>query len=145
MCYSVYLSTNSALDLANEGFEPVSFVPVPGLHPTDELCLSNLQYSSKWFVSTYGGCSCHLRHAIQPEELFEPPVDWAPEEPEDIASTARLYDLVVRLIQEGAQVDLLDVWEGSEENEPFSHEISLSTVSRGSFRLVEGVRMNFKA
>jgi hypothetical protein len=141
MCYAVFLSTTSAEDLSKHDFDAVSFVGEASTQEMDRPYLARLHYPSKYFVSTYGGCSCHFRHAEERDELFEPPVDWEPEDPEDVEATGKLYELLVQMVSSGHRVDLIDVWNDDEVTEEVG--VSLSAVPKEAFRLVNGVHMNF--
>jgi hypothetical protein len=141
MCYAVFLSTTGDEDLSTYNFDAVSFVPEAHAQEMDKPYLAMLHYPSKYFVSTYGGCSCHLRHAEERGEPFEPPADWSPEDPEDVEATGKLYDLLLQMVSSGHRVDMIDVWNDDEVVEEI--EVDLSTVPKEAFRLVNGVRMNF--
>ena len=141
MCYTVFLSTTSADDLSKYDFDAVSFVGGAPAQEMDRPYLARLHYPAKYFVSTYGGCSCHFRHAEERDDLFEPPADWSPEDPEDVEATGKLYDLLMQWVSNGDRVDLIDVWNDDEVFEEV--EVDLSTVPKEAFRLVNGVHMNF--
>jgi hypothetical protein len=141
MCYAVFLSTTSPEFLSKYNFDAVSFVREASAQEMDKPYLAMLNHSFKYFVSTYGGCSCHFRHVEERDELFAPPVDWSPEDPEDVEATGKLYDLLLQIVSSGHRVDLIDVWNDDEVVEKI--EVDLSTVPKEAFRLVNGVHMIF--
>jgi len=69
-----------------------------------------LHFEHKWFLGSKHGCSCgfrHLSHGSQ-ELGFSEPVDWWPEESEDLEATHQAIKLFKRLVISGAQVDCID-------------------------------------
>jgi hypothetical protein len=83
MCYQLVLSTDSPEDLSRHDDDArVTFTrELPGV-PEEAL----LAYPHRWFVGSRHGCSCGFRHLhVSSVELgFGEPVDWYPEELDDV-------------------------------------------------------------
>ena len=152
MCYSVYVSTTSDEDLSVLPPGHFHFVPVEGttfsLGETtydDTEALAWLTYPHKWYLSgRHGGCSCHFRHwdSGQVEPTFERPVDWFPEDQDDVDSTNALYDELARIVQAGHQVDLIDTWNSENLENASSLTLSMSALPRDAFRFFLNVRFD---
>ena len=140
MCYALYLSTTSKEDLAELNSDMVRFERLSD----DEGRVSDLMYPQKWYVGSKSGCSCNFRHLSSVELGFGEPLDWYPEEEDDIRATAELYRVIVRLISEGNDVDALDLWEGMEQGEIKSLDVNLRTVPEKNFRLFENHHFVFE-
>jgi hypothetical protein len=140
MCYALYLSTTSKEDLAELNSDMVRFERLSD----DEGRVSDLMYLQKWYVGSKSGCSCNFRHLSSVELGFGEPLDWYPEEEDDIRATAELYRVIVRLISEGNDVDALDLWEGMEQGEIKSLDVNLRTVPEKNFRLFENHHFVFE-
>jgi hypothetical protein len=138
MCYSVYFSTDSQEDFAaieSEHFRIFVLDPAK-----DSKVLGLLGYANRWYVqSQYGGCSCHFRHGM--ERGFRPVEDWCPEDADDVDATVHFYDFMRRLLTEGHQLDLLDIWEGTPSEKVVRIEVSLAEVARESFQFLDGTRL----
>ncbi|MCO5297850.1 MAG: hypothetical protein M9921_13440 [Fimbriimonadaceae bacterium] len=150
MCFSIYLSTTSTEDLAKPESELIQLETIKGWVPEpltdeDDSVLDRLNYPNKWcLVSRYGGCSCGYRHLCSGSDFdFGPPEDWCPEDDDDIESTQAAYDLFARLLVEGHQVDVLDVWTGTSAEAITTMVVRLCEVPRDHFRFFEGVRFEF--
>ena len=143
MCNMVFVSTDSPEDLAaivSPNFEFSLLSEVEDLKLT---CV--LEHPNRWFVTgRYGGCSCHLRHLIDDPRVdfgFHEPFDWCPEDPEDVEDTAAIYDVFRRLVTNGANVDVVDLW-NSEVAEPVETvTVSLAEIDRGKFLFMENRRL----
>jgi hypothetical protein len=156
MCYVIYLSTTSDEDL--------------GLLPQDDYIISRpteadppailalLSHPNQWvMLCRYGGCSCHFRHSSRgwlpgaksgtgveaSLPYFSPVEDWSPEDDDDVDATARVYDLVSRVVAEGHSMDLIDVLEGVVREEIRTLDVSLGSISRESFRFFENYKFVF--
>ena len=140
MCYALYLSTTSKEDLAELNSDMVRFERLSD----DEGRVSDLMYPQKWYVGSKSGCSCNFRHISSVELGFGEPLDWYPEEEDDIRATAELYRVIVRLISEGNDVDALDLWEGMEQGEIKSLDVNLRTVPEKNFRFFENHQFVFE-
>jgi hypothetical protein len=140
MCYVVYLSTVSEEDLSahNHGLFMLSRVE----DRDEEPAISLLRYPNRWYLeSKYGSCSCHFRHWMEGNgDEFGPTVDWFPEDPEDVESTAAFYDIVARLVRAGDEVDVVDAWNGTPTEDIRTIDVSLARVDRDSFRFFENAR-----
>lgn len=137
MCYAVYLSTTCDADLTAWGNELCRLEK--NVFPEDQEILDLLQHPHQWFVTRYGGCSCHFRHLVNHPDLpdFGPPEDWAPEDPDDIESTAAAYDIFKRLVEDGFDLDVVSVWSGCEADEVAKLDVRMADVPRDSFRFIE--------
>lgn len=133
MCFSVYISTTSAEDLTAFNGGGLSFEPLKPESLSDAAILS---YPHKWFLSTHGGCSCHFRH-LGSWGQFTEPMDWWSEEQDDIDRTALLYDVLRHLVNSGEKLDLVDRWEGTPDKELEKLDVSLGSVSRPQFLLMD--------
>ncbi len=104
----------------------------------------SLLHSQKWYVGSKSGCSCNFRHLGSTELGFGEPVDWYPEEEDDILATAELYKVILRLVSEGNQVDCLDIWEGYERGEVKTLVVNLKVVPKEDFRFFENHHFVFE-
>ncbi len=143
MCNSVFLSTDSPEDLAAGGGDLLGFTPASDAEMA--IVRAVLRHPYIWHVSGHGGgCSCHFRHAPDPDLGFGPPEAWMPEDASDVESTQAFYDVTATLIESGHAVDLVDLW-NLEAGELASKVVSLSTVGREDFRFWEGYRFELVA
>jgi hypothetical protein len=140
MCYALYLSTSSKENLSELNSDLVRFAQIGD----DEERAMSLLHSQKWYVGSKSGCSCHFRHLGSTELGFGEPVDWYPEEDDDILATAELYKVILRLVSEGNQVDCQDLWEGLERGEVKMVVVDLKTVPEGAFRFFENHHFVFE-
>jgi hypothetical protein len=92
-------------------------------------------------MSRFGGCSCHYRHDTNGLG-FGPTEKCVDEDPEDVEATRHVYDLLHRIVTEGHQIDLLDVWESREQG--IRLIIELDRAPRDHFRFLEGVLMELR-
>jgi hypothetical protein len=128
----LYLSTDSPEDLTELNSDLVLF---EGLSDDDGADL--LLYPHKWYVGSKSGCSCTFRHLVSTELGFSDPLDWVPEEEDEIQATAALYKVIAKLHSDGHKVDLLDIWESDEAAEILSVQVDLGSVPESAFRLFE--------
>ena len=71
---------------------------------------------------------------------FGEPVDWYPEDQDEIEATRELYVTLTFLLSSGYQVDLLDQWHGSPAEAITTLDVSLSEVPEKAFRLFENYK-----
>lgn len=144
MCYIILLSTDLTIDLSGYNNDLVRFSPeMPGL-AEEEL----LAHRQKWFVGSRDGCSCGFRHLhVDSVELgFGEPVDWYPEEPEDIKATKEFISIIRKLSTQGAEIDCVDAWDNSNITATLERtiDIPLSQMLDTEFRFFENHRFVFK-
>jgi hypothetical protein len=87
----------------------------------------------------------HLSHDSQ-DLGFSEPVDWWPEESEDIEATHQAIKLFKRLVISGAQVDCIDTWAQDEPKELGllgDSVVNLAAVAELAFRFFDGHRFEF--
>ncbi len=142
MCYLVYLSTDSAEDLARHNSEWVRFRP---LEEDDKSRAGVLTYPQKWFVGSKAGCSCTFRHVVGDESGdFREPEDWCPEEEDAVKATIELYRVIASLRAADHQVDCLDLWYDTPSDQIRKKTVHLSSVPEKTFRLLEMYHFVFK-
>jgi hypothetical protein len=139
------VSTDSTVDLSIHNDSLIAFSrELPGC-PEEQL----LEHPHRWFVGSREGCSCGFRHLyVASVDLgFGEPVDWYPEEGEDIEATIRFIRIVRELVAEGVSVDCIDAWPHGEEAATLSGTIhvDLPTTSDRAFRFYENHRFVFEA
>ena len=144
MCYMVLLSTDSPADLAVHDDDLIAFSrALPGL-PEEAL----LAHPQRWFVGSRSRCSCGFRH-LHPSSVelgFAEPVDWFPEQAEDVEATLRFIAVVRELVAQGAHVDCVDAWTSDARSDlAGTVEVALSRVSDRAFRFMESHRFVFAA
>lgn len=99
MCYVTVVSTTSQRELTQFNTALVKFSrQLPGV-PQE----SFLRYPSKWYLGSKDGCSCGFRHLDHGnEELgFAEPVEWWPEDQEDIDATLEVLRVFKALLLDG--------------------------------------------
>ncbi len=141
MCYSVYLSTTSPEDLTSRSSK---FVYFERSAPDDPIAAA-LLYEHKWYIGSASGCSCSFRHTSDPELGFTEPVDWNPEEPEDLEATEILISHVRRLRTEGHEVDIIDAWAGTEPAQLKRSFVDLAKMTDRQFRFFKNYHFIFKS
>jgi hypothetical protein len=135
MCYSVYLSTNNPTDLAKYNTELATFQRIS--ESDENPFTAMLKNPNKWYVGSKSGCSCTFRHLTSTELGFGEPVDWYPEEQENISATKELFRLISMLFAGGYCADIMSTWEGSEQADIAEMNIDLSRLNESTFRLFE--------
>ena len=142
MCYAVYLSTDSLANLSNHNTELVRFerINISSKDPVVEL----LEFVHKWYVGSKTGCSCTFRHLTSIELGFAELEDWYHEEKDELEATQQLYEVISSLLLSGNKVDCLDRWEGVQPEQIKTLEVSLTAVSKKTFRLFENYRFIFR-
>jgi hypothetical protein len=142
MCYSVYLSTDSDEDLGARNSALVRFKAVAHTDVAPYALL--LQYRNPWFVGSKAGCSCTFRHLHSIELGFGAPVDWYPEEQDEIDATRELHTTLVDVLSSGHCLDLIDAWEGARVDDIITLDVTLDEVSATTFRLFENHRFRLR-
>ena len=142
MCYEVYLSTDSQEDLTTHNSELVRFRRVAD--PSTDPGIRLLDFPHYWYVGSKSECSCTFRHLYSVELGFGEPVDWSPEEQDEIKATRELYATLSSLLSSGYHVDLLDQWNGAQPADITILEVSLGEVPANAFRLFENHKFRLK-
>ncbi len=137
MCYIVLASTSSAEDLGRCSSELMRFEK----HP-DQAAGAVLLHEHKWYVGSRSGCSCGFRHVMSPELGFGKPVEWLPEEADDIQATAAFTAVVRRLVNAGHKADCVSAWNG-EAQQIRTQQVDLSEVPDDEFRFFENYHFVF--
>jgi hypothetical protein len=145
MCYSLLLSTTSDADLERHNTELVRYSPLA----SGTVGASLLQFHHQWFLGSRSGCSCGFRH-LAAESLglgFATPMDWFPEQAEDLAATLEVIGVIRALVAAGAEVDCVDLWNPGPNREPVACatiEVDLDQVGDPAFRFMEDHRLSFR-
>jgi hypothetical protein len=136
----VMLSTTSEDDLSVHNSELVQFsTDVPSI-PERQL----LKNPQQWFVvSEEGTCSCSFRHLYSIDLGFGEPVEWYPEELDEINATLEVIRIIRNLVNSGSRVDYIDAWEGGSSLPFVELDIDLGCVSNEAFRFYENHCFNF--
>ena len=139
MCYVVVLSTDSPVDLSGGNDRLIAF----SRELPDGVDATGLAYPNRWFVGSAHGCSCGFRHLhVSSLDLgFAEPVNWFPEEPDDLEATRKFAATVRRLVEQGARVDCIDAWEHDAPSATV--DVDLAQVSDAQFRFFESHRFVF--
>ena len=140
MCYALYLSTDSLEDLTRCNSELIKF---KRLDEAENEYLNNFSNLQRWYVGSKSECSCTFRHLLSVELGFDEPVDWYPEDEDELRATVELYRVIARLVSEGHQVDCLDLWAGADLQALSEQVVNLETVSEQAFRLFENYHFVF--
>ena len=142
MCYEVYISTDSQEDLTTRNSELLRFRRVvdPSTDPGTRL----LDFPNYWYVGSKSQCSCTFRHLYSIELGFGEPVDWYPEEQDEIAATRELYATLTSLLSSRYQVDLLDQWNGTQPANITTLDVSLGDVAEKAFRMFENHKFRLR-
>ena len=135
MCYLLLLSTSSDQDLALLSNDLVTF----SQELPDVAAVDSLRYSCQWYVGSQSGCSCTFRHLHSVELGFGVPVDWYPEESEEIRATLQFITIVRSMVERGDSVDCIDLWEGQGDKPLLCTEVvvDLAQVDNEAFRFFE--------
>jgi len=143
MCYVLHLSTSSSRDLSEEyskiGF---TFQRIAEDAHLEEKSINLLAYENRWYIGAESGCSCEFRHlAAGSLDLgFSQPEDWYPEEEDEIEATKALHGVLHTLLEQGAEVDLVDGWQRADIANFKSIRVDLKKVGPNEFRLFEDRR-----
>ena len=135
MCYSVFISTDAEGDLATHNTPLIRFEKERSPYENDALAL--MRYPHTWFVGSKSGCSCTFRHLHSIELGFGAPVDWYPEDSDEIEATKLFYDIVSALVLEGHHVDCISFWTDPTKDRVQSLDVDLTSVKREEFRFFE--------
>jgi hypothetical protein len=137
MCYAVYISTDSPINLSERNSDLVRFEKLTDRD--SDPCISLLEFPNKWYVGSKSGCSCTFRHlhSSSVELGFSEPVDWYAEEQDDLDATRELYEALHDIVSSGYRLDLVDRWEGSRPEDITVLDISLDDVPATAFRMFE--------
>jgi len=103
----------------------------------------HLEFQHRWTVGSKSGCGCTFRHLTSVELGFGEPVDWYPEDEDELEATRQLYTVIFLLAEEGDGVDCIDRWEGAKVDDIKTLVVPLEAVSRQTFRLFENYRFRF--
>ena len=141
MCYSIFLSTDSELDLSTENSELIQFAR----ESVPEPYLPLMKYSNHWFVGSKSGCSCTFRHLYSVELGFSEPVAWYEEEQAEIVATLVFIRLVRRIIENGDKADCIDLWEGTPVEAVQEILVDLDEITDEQFRFFENHHFSFQS
>jgi len=133
VCYSIYLSTDSNRDLSGENSDLLRFKQ----EKIDEPMRTLLQHEYQWYVGSKSGCSCTFRHLHSTELGFGEPVDWYPEDEDEIAATLSFIEIVRRLVDQGHQLDCVDLWYGTKIDHVRYMKVDLKNITDEQFRFFE--------
>jgi hypothetical protein len=146
MCYALVVSTSSEDDLSQLNTPLVQFSrDIPG--GTGQ---AFLRYPNQWYLGSKDGCSCGFRHVEKSsvEVLgFSEPVDWSPEDPEDIEATFQVVRIFKSVIAKDAKLECVDTWFDSdlERAPPTDLKVDLASLPESHFRFFEGYRFELVA
>ncbi|NJD04985.1 MAG: hypothetical protein FIA97_00615 [Methylococcaceae bacterium] len=146
MCYALVVSTTSDDDLSQWNTALVQFSrDIP-----EGTGKAFLRYPNQWYLGSKEGCSCAFRHLENPnvEALgFSEPVDWSPEDPEDIEATFQVVRIFRSLLSKEAKLDCVDTWFDCDLKiePPADLLVDLATISESHFRFFEGYRFELVA
>lgn len=144
MCFTTVVSTTSDMDLSQFNTRLIQFSrQLPGI-PEE----AHLRYSTKWHLKSQYGCSCGFRHLGQGDDDlgFSEPLDWMPEDPEDVEATHQVVNIFRNLAREGARLDCIDAWTHNDEEEAVSIKelaVNLAAIPDSGFRFFSGFRFEF--
>ncbi|MBW2412425.1 MAG: hypothetical protein JRF72_21705, partial [Deltaproteobacteria bacterium] len=131
MCYLVYISTDFEGDLSQHNSGLISFEK--DISEGDPDILDLLLHKNPWYVGSKAGCSCTLRHLHSIELGFGEPVEWYAEDPDEIEATRLFYDVMIDMISSGNQVDCIEFWSGTKQDQIKRLEVNLASISRQAF------------
>ena len=138
MCYMVYISTDSPLDIAQTNTSLIRFSKITDA--SVDRCLELLAFQHKWSVEAKdNGCGCAFRH-LHPDSIelgFREPEDWCPEEPDAIEATQELRSRLIALLDSGYHVDLLDKWDDAGPQDIVNLDVDLDAIPAKAFILFE--------
>jgi len=141
MCYMLYVSTSSRIDLSRYNSEYLRFGPPErGACPQPTI----LENEYKWFVGSMSECSCTFRRLAGGDLGFDDPQDSLPEDEDEIKATAELYRVIASLVQAGCKVDTLNIWLDDNPVQPTRIPVSLAEVSKKAFRFFENYHFVFE-
>lgn len=138
MCYMTVISTTSKLDLSELNTSLVRFSKdMPNVQVE-----SFLRFPHIWFLGSKDGCSCGFRHLDHGnEELgFSEPVDWWPEDAEDVEAMLQVVGIFKDILNKGERLDCIDAWAKDDEDEPRlagDLVVNLGAIQESCFRFFE--------
>ena len=133
LCYSIFLSTDSNQDLSSNNSDLIRFKQ----QIIEEPVRSILKNEHQWFLGSKSVCSCTFRHLYSTELGFAEPVDWYPEEADEITATLKFIKIVRSLVNQGYQVDCIDTWYGATMDDFQEMKVDLKDVADEQFRFFE--------
>lgn len=141
MCYAVILSTSSPENLALHNNDLVRFKreTPPSAAP------ARLRYAQVWYIGSKSECSCTFRHLHSTQIGFGKPVDWYPEDSDEINATRTVVQIIRQLIGQGHHVDCIDVW-NEHDHEPAAvseMRVKLDDLDDEDFRFFENYYFDF--
>ena len=139
MCYSIYLSTTSDVDFSREDSDLLNFCKIAA----DDPFRSMLLYDHQWYVGSKSGCSCTFRHLYSVDLGFGEPVEWYPEDEDEIAATLLFVSIVRSIIKRGHKVDCIDAWHGSTKKDIHVKKVNLDEINDDQFRFFENHHFHF--
>lgn len=139
MCYSIYLSTDSNKDLSNENNDLLHFKQEEIKVPIQSI----LKNEHQWYLGSKSICSCTFRHLHSIELGFSEPVDWYPEDDDEIAATLSFIEIARQIVEQGHQLDCVDIWEGTAEADIKELWIDLNDLRDDEFRFFENYHFIF--
>ncbi|UCD43085.1 MAG: hypothetical protein JSV69_05685 [Chloroflexota bacterium] len=139
MCYSIYLSTDSNKDLSNENNDLLHFKQEEIKVPIQSI----LKNEHQWYLGSKSICSCTFRHLHSIELGFSEPVDWYPEDDDEIAATLSFIEIARQIVEQGHQLDCIDIWEGTAEADIKELRIDLNDLRDDEFRFFENYHFIF--
>ena len=139
MCYRVLLSTSTADDLSARSTDLVRFEKK---YLDDEIA-STLAYDHRWYSGSKSGCSCTFRRATTAQLGFGRPVDWYPENDDELEATAAFIAVVRRVLESGHLIDCIDVWDDAGVSGILQMEVDLNEVADEEFRFFENYHFTF--
>ena len=140
MCYAIYLSTDTNQDLSLENSDLIHFEKQTVEDPFDSL----LWYDQQWYVGSKSGCSCTFRHLYSVDLGFGKPVEWYPEDEDEIAATLLFVEIVRKIIERGYKVDCIDAWYGATKEEILEKQVNLNEINDAQFRFFENYHFSFE-
>ena len=140
MCYAIYLSTDTNQDLSLENSDLIHFER----RTVEEPFRSMLLYGQQWYVGSKSGCSCTFRHLYSVDLGFGEPVDWYPEDEDEIAATLLFVNVVRSIIKRGHKVDCIDAWYGATKEEIIEKQVNLDELNDAQFRFFENYHFSFE-
>lgn len=141
MCYSIFLSTDSSRDLSAENWELLEFKPGSIEGPIRSI----LRHEHRWYVGSKSRCSCTFRHLSSTDLGFGEPVDWYPEAEDELTATVSFIQVVRLLVDQGHQVDCVDIWNSAPDEDIERIDVNLNIISDEQFRFFENYYFNFTA
>ena len=139
MCYSIYLSTDSDLDLTRDNSALIQF----SKESPPERYRPLLKYPNHWFVGSKSGCSCTFRHLYSVELGFSEPIAWYEEGQDAIAATLAFIKLIRGILENGCRADCVDLWEGTPSEEVEEILVDLDEIADEQFRFFENHHFSF--